>query len=189
MTAEVTARAAALYAEGESLKNISNTVGATPVAIRRALRKAGHVLRSKTREKHWAALEQESGQLMCSTCLELKDPSAFSVNSNRGKTLRNREYECKECQRWRTRERAYGITKGEYQTRLQAQGGLCGICKKAWNGNEANPDLVVDHDHRTGKVRGLLCPHCNHLLGHSMDSPEVLRAAAAYLETHRAASS
>ncbi len=53
----------------------------------------------------------------------------------------------------------YGLTQAEYQALRKKQGGKCSICgKKQWK-------LRVDHDHKTGKVRGLLCEHCNKMLG------------------------
>jgi Recombination endonuclease VII len=57
------------------------------------------------------------------------------------------------------------------------QGNACAICK----GTEARLD--VDHDHQTGRVRGLLCWRCNVLLGHAHDLPELLEAAAKYLRS------
>lgn len=42
--------------------------------------------------------------------------------------------------------------------------------------------LVVDHDHKTGKIRGMLCNHCNRGLGHFRDDPELLVFAAEYLK-------
>jgi hypothetical protein len=70
----------------------------------------------------------------------------------------------------------YGLTLEEYETIL-AKG--CAVCG-AWEG------LSLDHDHATGKVRDALCRGCNTGLGSLGDDPERLRAAAAYLEKHRA---
>ena len=61
---------------------------------------------------------------------------------------------------------------------FEAQGGLCAICRTA-------PAAHVDHDHDTGEVRELLCFNCNGGLGQFKDDPEVLRAAARYVERHR----
>jgi Recombination endonuclease VII len=55
----------------------------------------------------------------------------------------------------------YGITVAQYAEILEAQGNTCAICKGT---NMALP-LCVDHDHETGKVRGILCTNCNLLLG------------------------
>lgn len=74
--------------------------------------------------------------------------------------------------------RRYGITLQEYLAVLKAQGGGCAVCKRP-------PDkmrLHVDHCHSTRRVRGILCFNCNTLIGKAGDNPEVLRAAAAYLE-------
>lgn len=58
--------------------------------------------------------------------------------------------------------RTYGITEAEYDDLLDAQGGRCAICRKP----PKTKSLAVDHDHRTGRIRGLLCSFCNYnLLG------------------------
>jgi hypothetical protein len=76
-------------------------------------------------------------------------------------------------------KRRYGITAEEVDEMLEAQGGLCAICR-------TEPAAHVDHDHDTGEVRELLCFNCNGGLGQFKDDPEVLRAAADYVERHRA---
>lgn len=69
----------------------------------------------------------------------------------------------------------YGITGAEYNAMREEQEGSCLICR-------GRPDvLVVDHCHKTGRVRGLLCASCNTALGYLYDSPEVASAAAEYL--------
>jgi hypothetical protein len=68
----------------------------------------------------------------------------------------------------------YGLDQQEYQHMVKASGGCCSIC-----GDKTK--LVVDHCHKTLKVRGLICTHCNHGLGKFMDSPERLQKAAEYL--------
>jgi hypothetical protein len=76
-------------------------------------------------------------------------------------------------------KRRYGITADDADAMLEAQGGLCAICRNAPAGH-------VDHDHVSGAVRALLCFNCNGGLGQFKDDPTVLRAAAEYVERHRA---
>src|SRR5216684_1391978 len=61
----------------------------------------------------------------------------------------------------------YGISWPEYELRLALQGGVCAICKK----KPKRRLLCVDHCHKTGKVRGLLCSSCNAALGLYEDDP------------------
>lgn len=70
--------------------------------------------------------------------------------------------------------RAYGIRWADREAMYVAQGGRCASC---W----AGPAEHIDHDHATGRVRGLLCGPCNLLLGHAGDDPARLAAAIAYL--------
>ncbi|GII83354.1 hypothetical protein Ssi03_13440 [Sphaerisporangium siamense] len=74
--------------------------------------------------------------------------------------------------------KTYGLEAGEYDALFKAQGGACAIC-----GGTRKQRLSVDHCHKSGVVRGLLCRLCNsRLLTAARDSPDVLRRAAAYLE-------
>jgi hypothetical protein len=74
----------------------------------------------------------------------------------------------------------YNLTPDEYQVLLVKQNGVCAICRRPpWGKRNV---LMVDHDHETGKVRGLLCSTCNVGLGALHDDAELLRVAIAYLE-------
>lgn len=77
----------------------------------------------------------------------------------------------------------YGLTRQEYDAAFEDQNGCCAICERPLgDGIDMNrPD--VDHCHVSGKVRGLLCSHCNRGLGHFMDRPELLDNAAKYLRS------
>ena len=81
----------------------------------------------------------------------------------------------------------YDMTRERYMAMHEAQSGLCAICRKPETSTRLSTTrrLCVDHDHRTGKTRELLCAHCNHGLGKFNDDPELLEAAAAYLRKHR----
>lgn len=72
----------------------------------------------------------------------------------------------------------HGITFAVYNDMLIGQGGVCKICKKPCKHRRR---LSVDHDHATGKIRGLLCHLCNAILGMCSDSPEILETAVKYL--------
>lgn len=73
-----------------------------------------------------------------------------------------------------------------YDTMYAAQDGVCAICRqpetKMVNGKVRR--LCIDHDHKTGLVRRLLCNDCNYGLGCFKDDPALLEAAIAYLRTH-----
>lgn len=70
---------------------------------------------------------------------------------------------------------AYGITLKEYTEMYKQVGGKCAICGNVFE------SLVVDHDHGTGEVRGLLCSPCNVGLGMFKDNPDYLVGAIVYL--------
>lgn len=76
------------------------------------------------------------------------------------------------------RLRRYGLSKADYERMLVRQSGRCAICLKV-------PDepLCVDHCHKTGQVRGLLCRRCNLGLGHFSDDLDVFSRATRYLKT------
>lgn len=77
--------------------------------------------------------------------------------------------------RWRALQRKYGLDREGFDRMRADQAGCCAICERS---GEA---LVVDHDHRTGAVRGLLCTCCNLAVGEFDDDPARCDAAASYL--------
>lgn len=74
----------------------------------------------------------------------------------------------------------YGISEDDYREILRAQGSVCKICGALECGAGAK-HFRVDHDHRRGKVRGLLCHNCNAMLGHARDDRSILESAVLYL--------
>jgi hypothetical protein len=82
----------------------------------------------------------------------------------------------------RNLKRDFGINLGEYDIMLKEQNGLCKICKNP--PASLNKSLGVDHCHKTGKVRGLLCDKCNRGLGLFGDNPVLLEIAKQYLYEH-----
>lgn len=130
----------------------------------------------------------------CSICREVKIGTEFRWS------LYKRDSYCKICRRAKDRERyknsngagkdrvfhhsllrLYGITLEQYNDMAAEQGHLCALCGEK---PETDRRMHVDHDHATGKIRALLCHHCNLLLGNAKDSVHRLRQAIAYLERH-----
>ena len=142
---------------------------------------------------------------VCTKCLEDLPLNTFAKNSKgkfghktvckpcsnkeQKKLVRKRKEE--DIEKWRRFrwekhiKSAYGLTPEDYWSLAKEQGYGCAICDTKDNFVAQNPDrLYVDHCHATGKVRGLLCYHCNTLLGLSKDSIPTLERAISYLETH-----
>lgn len=141
-------------------------------------------------------------ELLCTSCGKMKPPDDFYPHA---KIARGRQYWCKECFAEKRRERAalpqdpkvtrkyklkeaYGLTQGDYDAMYQRQNGRCAVCGAAkepwepgWGVKGRARFLVVDHDHVTGRVRGLLCVHCNCGIGQFRENPAIMRAAMAYL--------
>jgi hypothetical protein len=94
---------------------------------------------------------------------------------------------CKKCCRIRCansfRFRRTGVTREEYNAILDAQDHRCAICKR--HKDEFSVELIADHNHETGKARGVLCMHCNFILGQAKDNTEILQNCIEYLEHYR----
>ena len=84
--------------------------------------------------------------------------------------------------------RKYGISRDELERRITQQGGRCAICLRPFDFSR-RLNYAVDHDHRTGTVRGILCRSCNTGLGMFGDSPRQMERAKRYLVAHRSTDS
>ena len=103
----------------------------------------------------------------CSTCNRLKKAERKGISR---------------AQRW---ERVYGITEEEYNLIWEEQGGKCALCRRATGAGRKK--LSVDHCHKTGVVRGLLCAHDNAaVLGHARDEIEFFERCIDYLNNNPA---
>ncbi len=77
----------------------------------------------------------------------------------------------------------HGLTRETFNIILKAQGKQCAICRTTdWGPNGP----CIDHDHKTGKVRGILCSNCNAGIGCFKDDPRIICASAKYLEKGKA---
>lgn len=74
--------------------------------------------------------------------------------------------------------RTFGGEPGDYAKILAFQNGVCFICRRA---KGISKKMAMDHDHKTGKRRGILCSVCNQMLGHAHDNPDMFYRAAFYL--------
>lgn len=108
------------------------------------------------------------------------------------KRIYDRQYRAKNLEKMRSQEKAYreknadqlrvkkrlgryGLNPESFKELFESQGGLCALCR-------VREVQHIDHCHKTGKVRGLLCHNCNVGLGHFQDSEELLLAAIEYLK-------
>lgn len=112
----------------------------------------------------------------------------FRCGGNKGPKYRANKY-CGKCvfavrkdkavkNHARNISKKYGITGRDYLDILKFQGGVCYLCRRATGTTRR---LSVDHDHKTGEVRGLLCRPCNNLLGHARDEAAFFYRAIEYL--------
>jgi hypothetical protein len=74
----------------------------------------------------------------------------------------------------------YGLTLDQYDAMLKKQNGVCAICKKPETRSKKN-NMCIDHNHKTGKVRSLLCDKCNRGIGYFNESISLLENASIYL--------
>ena len=79
-------------------------------------------------------------------------------------------------------KKKYGLSTNAYKALVESQNYRCKICRKYCFNAKNRVALFVDHNHKTGKIRGLLCHSCNVLLGFADDCPVILLKAIRYLK-------
>ena len=97
--------------------------------------------------------------------------------------VRNARPEIKARARENSYRTKYGITVDQYNLMLQEQNYSCKICGST-DSKRGDQRFMVDHCHKTGEVRGLLCSQCNSALGLFEDNPQLLQSAINYLSTN-----
>lgn len=128
----------------------------------------------------------------CSKCKTTKSLSDFA---KRNALKDGRRSQCKECDhRYRIAnqdevreyhyQNRYGISLSDYNLKLEEQNHCCAICGTKESNNERMKRLVVDHNHTTGQVRGLLCHSCNVALGAVKEQEDILMACISYLKSY-----
>jgi len=122
--------------------------------------------------------EVPAGQKFCPACQLVKPHAEWHRNSSARDGFTSY---CKACRKAQGRvghlKRAFGLSPAELAQLIEAQDGRCAICR-------SRPPQHIDHDHRKGDVRGVLCGPCNMGLGQFRDDPSLLHAAARYLHRH-----
>ena len=131
----------------------------------------------------------------CSKCKQIypADPKFFYRHSNRKDGL---DPWCKECKKdydkIRHKMKKFNISLKQYQKMDKEQNGRCLICGREFNDiyrslkhNHIYYTPRIDHDHKTGKVRGILCHHCNIALGSFNENPLILVRAIKYLKENK----
>lgn len=131
-------------------------------------------------------LRHEGILKLCSGCGHHLNPNEFYLRSGKG-SRRARCWKCNSNQyRNNVLKREYGITLDEFNVMLEQQNGVCAICFKAETERRSKKNglrsLCVDHNHSTGKIRGLLCRKCNTAISLLGDNINGIRAAVNYLE-------
>ena len=142
-----------------------------------------------------AQLQFANGEKFCAQCQiikifsEFKPSAAYCIDCNKKRLkkwcLDNKDrfldYRRAKLRRHHLKK-AFGLTQSEWDVTFEAQDRKCAVCRRTDPGNSRG--WGTDHDHRTGKFRGILCNNCNSALGYVKESAEILNGLIAYLAKH-----
>lgn len=115
----------------------------------------------------------------CKPCRAAMQKAAVATSPERLEYQRNWQKNNPDKMAGYRRKKIYKLSPESYSTLWRLQEGCCLICSRPLSQGKLTH---VDHDHKTGEVRGLLCGNCNQGLGNFRDNPQFLRSAADYLE-------
>jgi len=122
-------------------------------------------------------VEVPEGYKYCRRCDSIKPFAEWHRNVRQSDGLSGYCKSCRaELSRLRHLKKTFGLTPADLAALVASQGGTCAICD--------GPPQHIDHDHATGKVRGVLCGPCNMGLGQFGDDPQRLMRATTYLRRH-----
>ena len=119
----------------------------------------------------------------CTRCSKLKEPTEFKFRKDQNK-LSTR---CKECESFCVKANFFKVTPEELEVFIDSKNHKCEICGIAEEdarqiiNKTKHYGLYIDHDHSNGKLRGMLCHHCNLIIGHAKDDIATLHKAIDYL--------
>ncbi len=154
---------------------------------RMKIKKCSKCGQEKSADEFFKSGKQKSGKPKfrgdCKTCAS-KDTGLWRI--------KNRSHYNNYAAKWRAENpekhfanelrRRYGLSAARYHEMLGEQGHKCRICSVAHDPTKKRKCLYVDHDHKTGRIRGLLCGSCNIALGNFRESIETMESAIAYLK-------
>lgn len=145
-----------------------------------AARECGFIPQTLWRYLKHEGFKKSTDLQRCSKCKKSKDPDGFA-NSKTAKSGKGSW--CRDCYREHSQKINYGVDSKTFNTLVEQSNSECEICGSAISVSQG--EHAIDHCHTTLKVRGLLCRKCNIGLGCFSDNPDLLKAAAKYLEYSR----
>lgn len=168
----------------KSLGELEVIMGCKRSVITRILRDNGALIRRRGKiQKYFIT----NGLKTCSSCKQDKPATEFGLHSGTNDGL---QPTCKECSNRISRnnslKRKFGITESEYNSMSEAQNNLCAICGQPETRVKFGKPtkLAVDHNHRTGAIRQLICFRCNVVIGRIEENPSLCDKLKDYLLKH-----
>lgn len=128
----------------------------------------------------------------CNKCNQILPVSQFHIKADKNSNHYRFNSPCKSCahgsrnvnyQKAYQRRIKYNLTQEEYDLKLKEQNYSCAICDI--HKDDCSKEFCVDHCHKTGKVRGLLCNHCNSGIGFFKECDHVMKKAIQYLKKYK----